>query len=93
MQCRRIIQKNKLKIKLLHNSINIWDSGDGGPWEVAFGKVTDRWEDFTITTVTAPTVTLTGFEVGTIYFALVRSYCNQTGEYGEPRRALPQNGW
>ena len=37
-----------------------WDSGDGGPWEVAFGKMTDQWEDFTITTVNTPMVTLTG---------------------------------
>ncbi len=60
-----------------------WDSGDGGPWEVAFGKMTDQWEDFTITTVNTPMVTLTGLEVGTVYFALVRSYCGVTHEYGD----------
>ena len=60
-----------------------WDSGDGGPWEVAFGKMTDQWEDFTITTVNTPMVTLTGLEAGTVYFALVRSYCGVTHEYGD----------
>lgn len=66
----------------------IWDSGDGGPWEVAFGKMTDNWEDFTFTTVTTPSITLTGLEVGTLYFALVRSYCSLTGEYGEWSRPV-----
>ena len=66
----------------------IWDSGDGGPWEVAFGKMTDSWEDFTFTTVTTPTITLTGLEVGTLYFALVRSYCSLTGKYGEWSRPV-----
>ena len=61
----------------------MWDSGDGGPWEVAFGKITDQWEDFTFYTVSSPTVTLTGLEVGTIYFALVRSYCSVTHEFGD----------
>ena len=60
----------------------IWDSGDGGPWEVAFGKMTDQWTDYTFTTTTRPTLTVTGLEVGTIYFAMIRSYCNVTHEYG-----------
>lgn len=60
----------------------MWDSGDGGPWEVAFGKITDRWEDFTVTPTENPMLTMTGLEVGTVYFALVRSYCSVTQEYG-----------
>ena len=60
----------------------IWDSGDGGPWEVAFGKMTDQWTDYTFTTTTIPTLTVTGLEVGTIYFAMIRSYCSVTHEYG-----------
>ena len=61
----------------------MWDAGDGGPWVVAYGKITDAWEDFTFDTVTSPMLTLTGLEVGTQYFALVRGYCSVTGEYGE----------
>ena len=61
----------------------MWDSGDGGPWEVAFGKITDQWEDFSFFTVSSPTVTLTGLEIGTVYFALVRSYCSVTHEFGD----------
>ena len=61
----------------------MWDSGDGGPWEVAFGKITDQWEDFTITQTTVPTLTVSGLEVGMQYFALVRSYCSVTQEYGD----------
>ncbi|MBR3434839.1 MAG: T9SS type A sorting domain-containing protein [Bacteroidales bacterium] len=61
----------------------MWDAGDGGPWIVAYGKVDDAWEDFTFDTVGSPMVTLTGLEVGTQYFALVRGYCSVTGEYGE----------
>ena len=61
----------------------MWDAGDGGPWIVAYGKVDDAWEDFTFDTVSSPMVTLTGLEVGTQYFALVRGYCSVTGEYGE----------
>ena len=61
----------------------MWDAGDGGPWIVAYGKVDDSWEDFTFDTVGSPMVTLTGLEVGTQYFALVRGYCSVTGEYGE----------
>ena len=61
----------------------MWDSGDGGPWEVAYGKIDDNWEDFTIDTVTAPMITLTRLEVGTQYFAFVRGFCSVTGEYGE----------
>ena len=60
-----------------------WDSGDGGPWIVAHGKMLDSWNDYTFDTVTSPTLTLTGLEVGTVYFALVRGYCSLTGEYGE----------
>ena len=61
----------------------MWDAGDGGPWIVSYGKVDDAWEDFTFDTVSSPMVTLTGLEVGTQYFALVRGYCSVTGEYGE----------
>ncbi len=61
----------------------IWDSGDGGPWEVAYGKMNSSWADFSFTTVTTPTVTLRGLEAGTLYFAMVRSYCSVTDEYGE----------
>lgn len=61
----------------------MWDSGDGGPWEVAFGKITDSWEDFTITQTRVPTLTVSGLEVGMQYFALVRGYCSVTEEYGE----------
>ena len=60
-----------------------WDSGDGGPWIVAHGKMLDSWNDYTFDTVTSPTLTLTGLEVGTVYFALVRGYCSLTGEYGD----------
>ncbi len=66
----------------------MWDAGDGGPWIVAYGKVDDAWEDFTFDTVTAPMITLTGLEVGTQYFALVRGYCSVTEEYGEWTRPL-----
>ena len=61
----------------------MWDAGDGGPWIVAYGRYDDAWEDFTFDTVTAPMITLTGLEVGTQYFALVRGYCSVTEEYGE----------
>ena len=61
----------------------MWDAGDGGPWVVAYGKADDNWEDFTFDTVSSPMITLTGLEVGTQYFALVRGYCSVTGEYGE----------
>jgi hypothetical protein len=61
----------------------MWDAGDGGPWIVAYGRYDDAWEDFTFDTVSSPMVTLTGLEVGTQYFALVRGYCSVTGEYGE----------
>ena len=61
----------------------MWDAGDGGPWIVAYGKFDDAWEDFTFDTVSSPTITLTGLEVGTQYFALVRGYCGVTDEYGE----------
>ena len=61
----------------------MWDAGDGGPWIVAYGKADDNWEDFTFDTVGSPMVTLTGLEVGTQYFALVRGYCSVTDEYGE----------
>ena len=61
----------------------MWDSGDGGPWIVAHGKMEDDWDDYTFDTVTSPTVTLTGLDVGTVYFAMVRGYCSVTGEYGE----------
>ncbi|MBR3725380.1 MAG: T9SS type A sorting domain-containing protein [Bacteroidales bacterium] len=61
----------------------MWDSGDGGPWEVAFGNITDQWEDFTITRTSVPTLTVSGLEVGTQYFALVRGYCSVTEEYGD----------
>ena len=61
----------------------MWDSGDGGPWIVAYGKMEDDWDDFIFDTVTSPTVTLTGLDVGTVYFAMVRGYCSVTGEYGE----------
>ena len=61
----------------------MWDSGDGGPWIVAHGKMEDDWDDYIFDTVTSPTVTLTGLDVGTVYFALVRGYCSVTGEYGE----------
>ena len=60
-----------------------WNSGDGGPWIVAHGKMEDDWDDFIFDTVTSPTVTLTGLDVGTVYFAMVRGYCSVTGEYGE----------
>ena len=61
----------------------MWDAGDGGPWIVAYGKVDDAWEDFIFDTVSSPMITLTGLEVGTQYFALVRGYCSVTDEYGE----------
>ena len=61
----------------------MWDAGDGGPWIVAYGRTDDAWDDFTFDTVSSPMVTLTGLEVGTQYFALVRGYCSVTGEYGE----------
>ncbi len=61
----------------------MWDAGDGGPWIVAYGKVDDAWEDFIFDTVSSPMITLTGLEVGTQYFALVRGYCGVTEEYGE----------
>lgn len=61
----------------------MWNSGDGGPWEVAIGKLTDTWEDFTITTTTVPMITVTGLERGVQYFALVRGYCGLTDAYGE----------
>ena len=61
----------------------MWDAGDGGPWIVAYGKIDDAWEDFTFDTVSSPMITLTGLEVGTQYFALVRGYCGVTDEYGE----------
>ena len=61
----------------------MWDAGDGGPWIVAYGRYDDAWEDFTFDTVGSPMVTLTGLEVGTQYFALVRGYCSVTEEYGE----------
>ena len=60
-----------------------WNSGDGGPWIVAHGKMEDDWNNYIFDTVTSPTVTLTGLDVGTVYFALVRGYCSVTGEYGE----------
>ncbi len=60
-----------------------WNSGDGGPWIVAYGKMEDSWNDFTFDTVTSPTVTLTGLEVGTVYLAVVRGYCSVTDEYGD----------
>lgn len=66
----------------------MWDSGDGGPWEVAVGKMTDAWSDYVVTTVTAPTLTLTGLETGVQYFALVRGYCSVTEDYGEWSRPL-----
>jgi hypothetical protein len=61
----------------------MWDSGDGGPWEVAIGKVTDPWESYTITTTTVPMATVTGLQRGVQYFALVRGYCSLTEEYGQ----------
>ena len=61
----------------------MWDAGDGGPWIVAYGKIDDAWEDFTFDTVSSPMITLTGLDVGTQYFALVRGYCGVTDEYGE----------
>ena len=61
----------------------MWDAGDGGPWIVAYGKVDDVWEDFIFDTVSSPMITLTGLEVRTQYFALVRGYCSVTDEYGE----------
>ena len=60
-----------------------WNSGDGGPWIVAHGKMEDDWNNYIFDTVTSPTVTLTGLDVGTVYFAMVRGYCSVTGEYGE----------
>ena len=61
----------------------IWDSHDAGPWEVAYGKYTDRWEDYQHITTSSPTATLTGLEVGVTYFAVLRSYCYLTEEYGD----------
>ena len=61
----------------------MWDSGDGGPWEVAIGKATDPWESYTITTTTVPMATVTGLQRGVQYFALVRGYCSLTEEYGQ----------
>jgi len=60
----------------------VWDNGDGGPWEVAIGKSTDRWEDFVITSTAVPTLTVSGLEVGIQYFAVVRGYCSVTDEFG-----------
>ena len=60
-----------------------WTSVENGPWEVAYGKLTDTWDNFTFITTNSPTATLGGLQVGTTYLAMVRSFCEITQEYGE----------
>lgn len=65
------------------NATLMWNSRDPGPFEVAYGKYTDPWENFIHLTTNDPTITLTGLTRGIIYFAMVRSYCTINGEWGE----------
>ncbi len=60
----------------------MWDSGDGGPWIVAHGNISDAWSDFIYDTVSVPMITLTGLETNTQYFAVVRGYCSIIDDYG-----------